>query len=180
MTEIMVARTSGILRAPDGTQYRITRGQTLADGRHPAVTGSPASWQPMRVELAVDDTANCPPGATGGDAEREFDELRSELAELEETADSYRRQLESVAKLLGDRGLLAGVDAEREGWLVSRLGELLAEAEPDPTLGPLADPETPEGRATIREWAWRNGHSVAESGKVPKAVIDAYRVAHGG
>jgi hypothetical protein len=184
MTQIMVAQRSGILRAPDGKQYRLVRGQTLADGRHPAVTGSPASWRPMHVELAVDDSADCPPDG--------FDQS-DQIAELEETAEQYRSALQAVADLLDERGLLAGVDREQEGWLLDRLGELLppgdpadvapVPAAPKPPHAPaaqLADPETSEGRAAIREWAWSHGQNVSERGQLPKAVIDAYRAAHGG
>ena len=151
MTQIMVAQRSGILRAPDGKQYRLVRGQTLADGRHPAVTGSPASWRPMHVELAVDDSADCPPDG--------FDQS-DQIAELEETVEQYRSALQAVADLLDERGLLAGVDREQEGWLIERLGELLppgdpvdvapVPAAPTPPHAPavqLADPETSEGRA---------------------------------
>ena len=37
-----------------------------------------------------------------------------------------------------------------------------------------ASPET----AAIREWANANGHAVSERGRIPGAVIDAYRAAH--
>lgn len=37
-----------------------------------------------------------------------------------------------------------------------------------------ASPET----AAIREWAKANGHKVSERGRIPAAVIDAYRAAN--
>lgn len=32
--------------------------------------------------------------------------------------------------------------------------------------------------AVIREWAQENGHKVSERGRIPGAIIDAYRAAH--
>ncbi|MGP6177743.1 histone-like nucleoid-structuring protein Lsr2 [Microbacterium sp. A196] len=32
--------------------------------------------------------------------------------------------------------------------------------------------------AVIREWAQHNGHKVSERGRIPAAIIDAYRAAH--
>ncbi|MGM7668323.1 histone-like nucleoid-structuring protein Lsr2 [Microbacterium sp. A93] len=37
-----------------------------------------------------------------------------------------------------------------------------------------ASPET----AVIREWANAHGHSVSERGRIPQAVVEAYRAAH--
>jgi len=37
-----------------------------------------------------------------------------------------------------------------------------------------SSPETPQ----IREWAQKNGHKVSERGRIPAAVIEAYRAAH--
>lgn len=35
-----------------------------------------------------------------------------------------------------------------------------------------------EQTAAIREWARQNGHTVADKGRIPKAVVDAYHAAH--
>jgi hypothetical protein len=35
-----------------------------------------------------------------------------------------------------------------------------------------------EATAAIRTWARENGHEVSERGRIPKAVIEAYRSAH--
>ncbi len=48
---------------------------------------------------------------------------------------------------------------------------------------PADAPTTParadrEATAAIRTWARENGHEVSERGRIPKAVIEAYRSAH--
>lgn len=191
MTEIYVAKNSGVLRAPSGTQFRLVGGQTLADGRHEAVTGSPDSWVPMTVELDVDGDA-APQGTD--DAPALFFE-RMETAEAER--DKLVQTLTAVVAAFDSRGLLVDVDRDSEGWLVLAVGEVLDElAEPSPELvrqqaealegeppagvvvpGP-ADPETPEGRAAIRTWAWANDIDVSERGALPKSVVEQYRAAH--
>lgn len=37
---------------------------------------------------------------------------------------------------------------------------------------------SPSDTAAIREWAHENGHKVSERGRIPAAVIEAYRAAH--
>jgi len=179
MTEIYVAKNSGVLRAPSGEQHRLVAGQTLADGRHEAVTGSPDSWVPMVVELSVDGGQG--PQDTEADPALFFE--RMTVAEAER--DELLNVLNGIATILDERGLLEGVDREMPGWLpqaVKRIANTLAEPltdEPEQVVvaGP-ADPETPEGRATIREWAWAQGLEVSERGQLPKAVVEAYRRNH--
>lgn len=39
--------------------------------------------------------------------------------------------------------------------------------------------ETTEGRATIRQWAWKtNQYSVGDRGRIPRDVVDAYFAAN--
>lgn len=171
MTEIYVAKRTGILREPDGTQHRLYAGKTLAAAGHPAVTGSPESWRPMAIDLPF-----------GSDDEPDDSE---ELAVVEQQRDSLYATLSRIVAVFDERGLLVDVDRDAEGWLVlavtKTLDELVAEpAEPEPqvVVPELADPETAEGRQAIREWAWAHDIDVAERGTIPKAVVEQYRAAH--
>lgn len=110
MTQIMVSKRDGVARAPDGTQYRVHRGKTLADARHPLVEAYPQDWQPMEVHLPVEGDDSTSVG------EAEIEQLRNDLAEVEETAESYRKQLEAVAEELARRKLLPE-NTTTEGWL---------------------------------------------------------------
>jgi hypothetical protein len=189
-TELVIARRDGILREPNGTQHRIFRGKTLADARHPGVVASPDTWMSVTIDLPVEDT-------DAGEAGTGADELRARLGDAEAAVESYKVQLTRVVMLLEERGMLpADTDREQEGWLVNAVAaafdELEAELEPvEPVAeqpvavqhepaAELADPETPEGRAAIRTWAWANGHDVSERGQLPRVVVDAHRSAHGG
>lgn len=109
MTEIMVSRRDGIVRAPDGTQHRVHRGKTLADAAHPVVQAYPNDWQPMHVELAVD-------GARSHDRQVQDDD---DLAELAEAAESYRAELVRLTDGLMARGVKVPDEGDRgPGWLV--------------------------------------------------------------
>lgn len=117
MTSIVIATRSGLARHPDGGQFRLVRGKTLADARHPLVTAYPELFAPHTVDLPVDE----PEADQGG----------------------YRAQLAAIAEGLHERSLVpADVDTEAEGWLatlvlglVDRLA-VLDEA-------PSSDPEEP-------------------------------------
>lgn len=105
---IVVARRDGLMVAPDGTKYRLARGRTLADARHPAVIAYPDSFTPMHVELAYD-----------GPEEPTDDDARQEV-------DGYRAQLAAIAAGLIQRDLIPdGYDTGREGWLAGLIFELL-------------------------------------------------------
>lgn len=195
MTEIYVAATSGVLRAPSGTLFRLHAGKTLADGRHEAVTGSPESWQPMTVELSVDD------GREQADPGHLEDDFAEELAAVEEERDRLLAILSGVVAVFDERGLLPTVGRDADGWLVISIAKTLDDlaspaAVAQPIVGAIlpslpepageqqvvvsgpADPETSEGRAAIRQWGWDNGHDVAERGALPKSLIEAYEQAH--
>lgn len=111
MTEIVVAYRDGILTAPNGEKFRLVRGKTLADARHPGVRMRPESWGPMVVELSVDDPED------GSDTDARIDELRASVEQAEEVATNYRKQLAAVADVLGTRGLMPADAGIREGWL---------------------------------------------------------------
>jgi hypothetical protein len=119
MTEIMVARRSGTLKNADGVRVRLVAGRTLAHGDHPAVVEHPEMFQPMEIALRTEQGDDALVGA--GDAS----DLAEQLAEVEETAEHYRKQLADLAEILHDRGLLADVDTDAEGWLVIAVREAL-------------------------------------------------------
>lgn len=115
MTQLMVSKRDGIVRAPDGTQYRVARGKTLADARHAVVVAYPNDWSPMEVALPVDD-ADAAPVAD----EAALDELREQLTEAEESAEFYAAELNRLREGLAAVGLTLPAEDERtEGWLVT-------------------------------------------------------------
>jgi hypothetical protein len=176
VTEIYVAKRTGILREPDGTQHRLYAGKTLAAAGHPAVTGSPDAWRPMTVDLDV-------PGREETDPGHLEDDFAEELATVEQQRDSLYATLTRIVEIFDERGLLVDVDRDAEGWLVLAVTKALdglgrLELVEQVVVPELADPETPEGRQAIREWAWANDLDVAERGTIPKAVVEQYRAAH--
>lgn len=144
MTELVVARRDGILTAPDGTKYRLARGKTLADARHPAVAASPQSFAPMKIELSVEDDEPSPAAAS---------DASEELAEVESERDAYREQLVVIAAGLADRGVTLPLEDERSpGWLADAV---FAALDAQPSRGdrgetPVA-PEQPAAGATARK-----------------------------
>lgn len=133
MTEIMVSRRDGIVRAPDGTQHRVHRGKTLADAAHPVVQAYPDDWQPMHVELAVE-------GARSHDQQVQDD---NDIAELEDAAEGYRTELVRLTDGLMARGVKVPDEADRgPGWLVDlTLAQLDA-------IAPAPAPRTPRAAKT--------------------------------
>jgi len=182
MTQIMISRRSGIAREPNGTLHRVVAGMTTADARHPLVVAHPQDWQPMALTLPApdDDAETVIPGA--GDVA--VTDLRERLAEAEQRAEACTVQLSRIVELLAERGALPDeTEQQREGWLADALAAEFAELDEvleDETAPALADPETPEGRAEIRRWAREAGLEVSDRGALSRAVIDAYRAAHGG
>ena len=133
MTGIVVSRRDGIATAPDGTKYRVHRGRTLADARHPLVAAWPNDWTPMTVDLTVDGDPS--PGAP---TPAELEQLRDDLAEAEEAAEDALAQLATIAAGLAERGYELPAEDEREpGWLAGAVLELI------PPLAPVAPPPPP-------------------------------------
>jgi len=123
MTEIVVACRDGILRAPDGTQYRMVRGKTLADGKHPAVLANPDSFMPVEVELSLEDVD---PGHLEDAVAVDLAELREDAKRAEVTSEVYRVQLVRIADELMSRGLIPSTQAtDYVGWLVDAVRNCL-------------------------------------------------------
>lgn len=131
---IVVATRSGLAASADGSKYRLARGRTLADARHPLVQEHPELWAPYHIELSVNE-----PGTVGGPTQDETSAARAfELAEARDTAERYREQLAAIAEGLYARGLVpADVDTDREGWLADLVFVVLD--------GPAADPSRAAG-----------------------------------
>lgn len=137
MTEIFVSKRDGVARAPDGTQYRVHRGKTLADGRHPVVVAYPGDWMPMEVHLSVPGESE--PAAPTPDAEvfATLEELRNELAGVEELAEARGTELQRLADGLAGAGVeLPAEDAREAGWLVDITLDAVTALQA-PTAGPV-------------------------------------------
>lgn len=111
MTSIVIATRDGILTAPSGEKFRMVRGKTLADARHPAVAAYPDNWMPVEVDISVDDPEQADPGQLE-------DDFATELAEATAEAEEYRAQLVAITDVLMSRGMVpAGTDTDKPGWL---------------------------------------------------------------
>ncbi len=122
MTQIVVSKRDGIVRAPDGTRHRVHRGKTLADATHPVVVAYPNDWTPMHVELAV------PGGESPGTQHEQVAQLENDVAELEETNGMLVASLTAVSELLDQHGELPPIDERGDGWLVEAVRTTLANA----------------------------------------------------
>lgn len=126
MTEIVMACRDGILRAPSGEQFRLVRGKTLADARHPAVVANPDTFMPVQVDISVEDTD---PGYLEDDVAVELAELREKAEAAEAEANDYRAQLVTIADLVMAAGRVPpGTDTDRPGWLADVIRAIVAEA----------------------------------------------------
>jgi hypothetical protein len=190
---LMIAVKDGLIRQGGGSpRLKITKGRTTADSGHPLVKSHPHLWAPIRPDYAAEPERD-PSGAPGwfDDAARE-----SQLGAYE--------QLRRLCAGLVERGFpVEGVEPDAEDADIARivvdaalrqLDELGVTLEPagvsDPGDQPAAAPDidpgdqgaapdaTREGRAAIREWARREGMEVADAGRIPAEVVEAYTAAH--
>jgi hypothetical protein len=53
-TEIVVATRSGLVSGPDGTKFRLVRGKTLADARHPIAEQFPELFAAHTIDLPIE------------------------------------------------------------------------------------------------------------------------------
>jgi hypothetical protein len=126
-TDIVVATRSGLAEGPDGAKYRLARGRTLADARHPLAAAHPELFSPYTIDLPYEGDE-----ASLGDrvAVEPDAALALELTEARATAESYREQLAAIAEHLHARGFVPPeLDTEREGWLAELIADILAHAE---------------------------------------------------
>jgi hypothetical protein len=172
---VMIARREGVFKTPDGSLYRLEVGRTTADADHPIVRSFPDAWAPFAVHFA------------SGEPAPMDESIADQLTELEETAERYRLILTTISDGLEVRGLLASADREREGWLVEAVfsavdgpEKISEQAGPALATPASADPRTPDGRATIRQWARSSGLEVSDRGALSPGIVKAYQAAHGG
>lgn len=132
MSGLLVARRSGIGTAPDGTKYRIARGKTIADPRHPLVLAYPNDWMAVEVSLQYDgDEVNADPD----NSEIAAVVARAEAAEVE--AGAYRAQLEAVVEVLHEHGYTPPGELV-PGWLAVLVDEAVTETKDTGDDEPLA------------------------------------------
>jgi hypothetical protein len=139
MTSIVVSRRDGILRAPDGTKYRVARGKTLAEADHPAVLANPGDWVPMVVALVVDGRE---PSDAGVPASHErVAQLENDVAELEETLAGRDAELARLAEGLAGLSVDLPAEDDREpGWLVDLVLDEIVTARADPRWSAKPEP----------------------------------------
>lgn len=147
MTEIVVAYRDGILTAPSGEKFRLVRGKTLADARHPAVRMRPESWGPMVVELSVDD----PTEPSDPDRDAKLDDLRASIEQAEAERDGFRTQLAAVATVLGARALLPANAGDHEGWLAEAVAAAIDGSAAALPAAPVKPPRGARPRKPVAE-----------------------------
>lgn len=124
IADYVVAKRDGVLKAPDGTRYRMVAGGTLAHRQHPAVIANPQAFVPASIDLDV----------TEGSAEAD------ESAALIDEAYGY---LNDIANAMHERGLIDETDTE-PGWLVRAVRRAIgAETAVEPE--PATEDEVPAG-----------------------------------
>lgn len=130
MTSIVIATRSGLAKDPDGGQFRLVKGRTLADARHPLVRAYPELFAEHTIDLPVDDH------------EVAVDPDRGSLEYFTAQADEYREQLAAVVEVLREHGALPAEDAMTEpGWLAAAVGAALDRPASDGT--PPSNAEEP-------------------------------------
>jgi len=147
-TRIVVATRSGLAQGPDGSKYRLARGRTLADARHPLAAAYPEMFAPYAIDLPYDGDEASAPAADDASSGPEGDgsTWADKVAEVEAIADGYRAQLAAIADGLYERGLVpADLDTDREGWLADLVFTVIDGQQTDPepaTEAPVVEPES--------------------------------------
>ena len=147
---IVVSRRDGILRAPDGTKWRVVRGKTLADADHPAVVANPGDWVPMVVTLTTGDRS-APSDVEVPASHTQVEQFENDVAELEETLSSRDAELERLAAGLVELGVKLPAEEDRQpGWLVDLVLDEIVTARADPRWSAAPTPPVePPALATI-------------------------------
>ncbi|EGJ72758.1 hypothetical protein STTU_p0145 (plasmid) [Streptomyces sp. Tu6071] len=103
--------------------------------------------------------------------------ITADLAELSERRDSEAAQREAEAKVARAK---AELEKAQEELRTVKAGTrtTTAAAVAAPIRAALGSGRTREELAAVRAWARENGHQVADTGIVPKRVLQAYDTAH--
>ncbi|MFD6185640.1 histone-like nucleoid-structuring protein Lsr2 [Streptomyces goshikiensis] len=104
--------------------------------------------------------------------------ITADLAELSERRDSEAAQREAEEKVAKARAELERAQEELRTVKAGTRTTTTAATAPTPIRAGLGSGRTREELATIRTWARKHGHQVADQGMVPKRVLEAYDAAH--
>lgn len=129
---LVIATRNGTVTGPDKANWRLVRGKTIADSRHPVVVAYPENWMALEVELSVEgDTEAADEGA----------------ALLREQVEEYGAALMKISTALREGGHLdnttANITADEVAVTVLAL---LAPTEIS-LRAPVAPPTPPRKRA---------------------------------
>ncbi|WP_331722603.1 histone-like nucleoid-structuring protein Lsr2 [Streptomyces sp. NBC_00122] len=126
------------------------------------------------VQKLLDWAAAHPAAGVRGRAAR----ITADLAELSERRDSEAAQREAEEKVAKARAELEKAQEELRTVKAGTRTTTTAAAAPTPIRAGAGSGRTREELATIRAWARKHGHQVADQGMVPKRVLEAYDAAH--
>lgn len=104
--------------------------------------------------------------------------ITADLSELSERRDSEAAQREAEEKVAKAKAELEKAQEELRTVKAGTRTTTTAAAAPTPIRAGLGSGRTREELATIRTWARKHGHQVADQGMVPKRVLEAYDAAH--
>lgn len=133
-TEVVIATRSGLVSGPDGAKFRLVRGKTLADARHPIARQFPELFAPHTIDLPYEGDE---PAADAVD----LPEGVESVAELVTLANDMREQLVRLRDGLVERGIVGANGADlptHVGWLADEVFAAL-----DADLDPVAPPAPP-------------------------------------
>ncbi|MFE7675832.1 histone-like nucleoid-structuring protein Lsr2 [Streptomyces albidoflavus] len=104
--------------------------------------------------------------------------ITADLSELSERRDSEAAQREAEQKVAKAKAELEKAQEELRTVKAGTRTTTTAATAPTPIRAGLGSGRTREELAAVRTWARENGHQVADTGMVPKRVLQAYDAAH--
>ncbi|ESQ01749.1 hypothetical protein B590_30228 (plasmid) [Streptomyces sp. PVA_94-07] len=104
--------------------------------------------------------------------------ITADLSELSERRDSEAAQREAEQKVAKAKAELEKAQDELRTVKAGTRTTTTAATTPTPIRASLGSGRTREELAAVRAWARENGHQVADTGMVPKRVLQAYDAAH--
>nr|WP_239106364.1 histone-like nucleoid-structuring protein Lsr2 [Streptomyces sp. SID8014] len=104
--------------------------------------------------------------------------ITADLSELSERRDSEAAQREAEQKVAKAKAELEKAQDELRTVKAGTRTTTTAATTPTPIRAGLGSGRTREELAAVRAWARENGHQVADTGMVPKRVLQAYDAAH--
>lgn len=143
-TQIVVANRSGLAVGPDGAKYRLVRGRTHADARHPLAQAHPDLFSPYAIELPYE-------GDEAPEGSETLDDLRGSLDSVKQVTEGYRAQLAAIADGLHERGLVqADLDMTVEGWLAELVFAIIDRQQTGAAPTPAPELPTPPRKRAAR------------------------------